>query len=225
MSKRLSLLLIISLFSLWVHAQWTTQDSLALLRALEYDGEIKLNMDAVKGIDYDNFVGKQIMADDRPALEFDATLPKVFPDRNKMKLTLRPYTATTRFNYDPIYQRKIKVDAHTWKKDQFGHLTMRLVYDDWAKTPFEAGLRKSLEEIEATGLRYNPLGERANNMAVGSWSGSGGGISGSFMDPFTKDFWDVKGKRRKARTLEVLKNYGDSTSIYVNEEIKKAVIH
>lgn len=225
MSKRLSLLLIITLCSSYIYAQWTAQDSLALHRVLQYDGEIKLNMDAVKGIDLNNFMGKQMMVEDKPALEFDATLPKVFPDRKKMKLTLRPYTASTRFNYDPIYQRKIKVDANTWKNGQFGHLTMLLVYDDWAKTPFDPGVRKSLEEIEATGLRYNPLGERANNMAVGTWSGSGGGISGSFMDPFTKDFWDVKGKRRKARTLEVLKNYGDSTSIYINEEIKKAVIH
>ena len=54
-----------------------------------------------------------------------------------------------------------------------------------------------------------------NNMAVGGWQGaSGGGISGlDLMTPFTREFWNFKGRKRRARTLEVLKAYGDSITV------------
>jgi hypothetical protein len=39
-----------------------------------------------------------------------------------------------------------------------------------------------------------------------------------FMAVFTRDFWDVKGRKRRARTLEVLKAYGDSTAIVHSKE-------
>ena len=53
-----------------------------------------------------------------------------------------------------------------------------MIPTNWAKHPFDAGPRETVEQIEATGLRYR-VTERANNMAVGGWQGaSGGGISG-----------------------------------------------
>ncbi len=66
-------------------------------------------------------------------------------------------------------------------------------------------------------LRYR-VTERANNMAVGGWQGaSGGGISGlDLMTPFTREFWNFKGRKRRARTLEVLKAYGDSITLFWN---------
>lgn len=64
--------------------------------------------------------------------------------------------------------------------------------------------------------------ERANNMAVGSWRGTGSsGFTGDFMRPFTKEFWNRKAARRRARTLEVLKAYGDSVSARRKEAIIK----
>lgn len=71
-----------------------------------------------------------------------------------------------------------------------------------------------MEQIEATGLRYR-VTERANNMAVGGWQRIGGvGISGlDLMVPFTCEFWNFKGRKRRARTLEVLKAYGDSITV------------
>ena len=98
---------------------------------------------------------------------------------------------------------------------------MLRIYSDWAKTPFEKGIRKSMDEIEATGMRYR-VTERANNMAVGSWQGASGGLGfvGDFMTPFTKEFWNVKGRKRRARTLEVLRAYGDSTTVLIKEPIK-----
>lgn len=86
----------------------------------------------------------------------------------KVVLTLRPYTANTKYNWDPVYQKKITVNKNTWRGDPFYELTTRFIYSDWAKTPMDAGPRESIEQIEATGLRYM-VTERANNMAVGSW--------------------------------------------------------
>ena len=30
-----------------------------------------------------------------------------------------PYKANTRYNWDPIYQKKIKIDKNTWRGDPF----------------------------------------------------------------------------------------------------------
>jgi hypothetical protein len=136
-------------------------------------------------------------------------------------LTLRPYTANTKYNWDPVYQKKITVNKNTWRSSPFYELTKLKIYTNWAKRPLDAGPRESVEQIEATGLRYM-VTERANNMAVGGWRGvGGGGISGDFMAPFTKDFWNIKGRKRRARTLEVLKTYGDSISVRRNDAIIK----
>ncbi|NDV81892.1 DUF4858 domain-containing protein [Bacteroides sp. 51] len=236
MSKRLSLFLSVSLISLLAHAQWNQKDSLNLRRILNTDGEIKLNPNIIKEIDFGTFAGEQVISDEKPALQFDATLPKVFPEKKEIRLSLRPYTAKTKYNYDPIYQRKINIKKDTWKYgDQdprteawkYGkfHMNMAFIYSNWAKNPLDPGIRKSVDEIEATGLRYNPLANRANNIAVGGWGPSdGSGLSGDFMAPFTKDFWDKKGRKRRARTLEVLENYGDSISSQIKEEIK-GIIH
>ena len=68
-----------------------------------------------------------------------------------------------------------------------------MIPTNWAKHPFDAGPRETVEQIEATGLRYR-VTERANNMAVGGWQGaSGGGISGlDLMTPFTREFWNSR---------------------------------
>ena len=120
-----------------------------------------------------------------------------------------------------MYQKKIKIDKDTWRGDPFYELKILRIYSDWAKTPFEKGVRKSMDEIEATGMRYR-MTERANNMAVGSWQGASGGLgfSGDFMAPFTKEFWNVKGRKRRARTLEVLRAYGDSVTVRGKELVK-----
>lgn len=114
----------------------------------------------------------------------------------------------------PHLSEKIKVDKDTWRGDEFYALKILKLPTNWAKHPFDAGLRETVEQIEATGLRYR-VTERANNMAVGGWQGAGGGgISGlDLMMPFTREFWNFKGRKRRARTLEVLKAYGDSITV------------
>lgn len=201
---------------------WTPQDSLRLRRLLDEEGEIKLNPEVLKEMGVQEPLGKQQMSLERQWLDFNTTLPEI-PNTPKKKviLTLRPYTANTKYNWDPVYQKKIKINKNTWRGDSFYELKMLRIYSDWAKTPLEKGIRKSIDEIEATGLRYR-VTERANNMAVGSWQGASGGsgFSGDFMTPFTKEFWNVKGRKRRARTLEVLRAYGDSTTVLIKEPVK-----
>lgn len=175
---------------------WTPQDSLRLRRLLDGEGEIKLNPEVLKEMGVQEPLGKQQMSLEKQWLDFNTILPEI-PNTPKKKviLTLRPYTANTKYNWDPVYQKKIKIDKNTWRGDPFYELKMLRIYSDWAKTPLEKGIRKSIDEIEATGLRYR-VTERANNMAVGSWQGASGGsgFSGDFMTPFTKEFWNVKGR-------------------------------
>ena len=110
-------------------------------------------------------------------------------------------------------------------------------FDVSAKKATDKGTRHSLEQIEATGLRYNPVAERANNMAVGAWKFtpgstnlgnsnvythlSGFGVGGlDFNAVFTREFWDKSIDKRRARTLEVLSQYGDSTTAHINQPIQ-----
>lgn len=202
--------------------EWTLQDSLHLRRFLSGEGEVRLNPDVLKEIGIDSPLGSPKEDMNKSWLEFDSCLP-VMPQmpEKKVVLTLRPYTANTKYNWDPVYQKKITVNKNTWRSSPFYELTKLKIYTNWAKRPLDAGPRESVEQIEATGLRYM-VTERANNMAVGSWRGvGGGGISGDFMAPFTKDFWNIKGRKRRARTLEVLKTYGDSISVRRNDAIIK----
>lgn len=201
---------------------WTPQDSLRLRRLLDGEGEMKLNPEVLKELGVDQPIGKQQMSTEKQWLDFNTTLPEI-PNMPKKKvvLTLRPYTANTKYNWDPVYQKKIKIDKNTWRGDPFYELTVLKIYSDWAKRPFDKGIRKSVDEIEATGMRYRAT-ERANNMAVGSWQGASGGsgFSGDFLAPFTKEFWNVKGRKRRARTLEVLRAYGDSTTVLIKTPVK-----
>jgi hypothetical protein len=218
MTKRIALFLLLSSFYLFAQAQWTKKDSTNLRRLLESDGEIKLNPNALKQLKIGKVTGTPLFVDDKSALKTNETLPSVLPEKKKMVLTLMPYSANTKFNYDPIYQKKISVKANTYRSNPFEVLYSLTIPSNWAKHPFDGGYRKSLEEIEATGLRYNPLAARANNMAVGAWESTA--VSGhDFMKPFTKEFWDAKGRKRRVRTLEVLSQYGDSTTVLFRDGV------
>lgn len=202
--------------------EWTPQDSLRLHRLLDGGGEMKLNPDVLKEMGVDAPLDSPKADVSKTWMDFDASLPAMprMPEK-KVVLTLRPYTANTKYNWDPVYQKKITVNKNTWRGNPFYELIRLKIYTDWAKRPLDAGPRESIEQIEATGLRYM-VTERANNMAVGSWrSVGGGGIAGDFMRPFTKDFWNRKAARRRARTLEVLRTYGDSITARRKETIIK----
>lgn len=177
-------------------------------------GEVKLNPEVLQELEMNNSLGTPKAVMDKSWMDFDNSLP-VMPKAPEKKWCL-PYVLI-----QPIpniigtpFIRKIKVDKDTWRGDEFYALKILMIPTNWAKHPFDAGPRETVEQIEATGLRYR-VTERANNMAVGGWQGaSGGGISGlDLMTPFTREFWNFKGRKRRARTLEVLKAYGDSITV------------
>ena len=231
--KRIVFLMLSLGMAVTLHAQWTAKDSVNLQRILNGKEDIKLNMDAVKQIDFNSSPTVPKMSKDRPGLRLDETLPQVL-EKKKVVLTLRPYTANTKYNWDPIYQKKIRVDADTWRGDPFVEL-YQTVPSNWAKNVYDKGIRRSYEEIRSSGLRHNLFGERANGMMVPTQSMvhtsamklgksgvtvNGGTIGGlDLMTIFTKDFWDKKGRNRRSRTLEVLKAYGDSTTVLLPEPI------
>ena len=96
---------------------WTKADSLRLQQLLQSDGEIILNLDILKEVDETPW-GSPKTVESKPWLEVDETLPAVQGIRpRKVKLTLFPYTANTPYNWDPVRQRKIKVDKNTWRND------------------------------------------------------------------------------------------------------------
>lgn len=230
--KRLILILLVCSAALKVSAQWTEKDSLNLKRILKGEEDIKLNLDAVKLIDFGSGMGTPKMSEEKNWALPDETLPLALP-KKKIVLTLRPYTANTRFDWDPIYQRKIVIDKNTWRGDPFYELRHQISYSNWAHNPMEGGVRKSLDEIRSSGVRFHQMGERANGMLVNSvsmgggiplYSGvsiNGGTIGGlDLMTVFTKDFWDKKGRERRERTLEVLRSYGDSTTHMINRSLE-----
>ena len=193
--KRFIATMALCLTALFAYSQvWTAQDSLHLKKLLESDQELHLNMDAVKSIDFGTAVGTPRMSEEKSWMMPDESLPEALP-KPKVVLSLMPYKANTRYNWDPIYQK-----------------------------------------IQASGVRFRQLSERANGMMVNTvvmdapiplFGGSGVYINGGtvggldLMAVFTKEFWNKKGRDNRARTLEVLRTYGDSTTVLINKPIEQ----
>lgn len=125
---------------------------------------------------------RQMMADSalvprsgrKPWMEFDMTLPSV-PEKRAV-MTLHPYKPDTRYDWDPVYQQKIKINKDTWR-------SVRLVN--------EAGICYSMSYQAGHGrLPYV----------------KSGGMD--LMYVFTREFWNFKSRKRRERTLEVLRSYG-----------------
>lgn len=176
---------------------------------LQTEGEIQLNLDILH--EAETPWGSPKVLEAKPWLEVDETLPAVQGIQpRKVKITLFPYTANTPYNWDPVRQRKIKVDKNTWRNDPFYELKTRTIYSNWAKSPLDAGLRESVEQIEATGLRYR-VGGRVANQSVFVWEAVSRPSGYSLMPD--KGALKFKARKRRARTLEVLRTYADSTRI------------
>lgn len=97
-------------------AQLTRRDSLRLKQLLEGDEEIKINTEAVKNIQF-NFAPelkesrKPRMAEDKPWMDFDKSLPKNFNDTTRWRkstfIRLLPYTVYTKWWEDPVNDKLI----------------------------------------------------------------------------------------------------------------------
>jgi len=170
-------LLFVVTYSLFAQ-NWTSQDSLRLRQVLNDKEELKLNLDALKELKNQSLWGIQKVSANKPWMDYDETLPEVpRVSPYKVRFTLYPYTANTRYNWDPVYQKKITINKDTWRGNPFYALSKLPVY-------------------------------------------SGSSPSGKdFMTIFTKEFWSPKARRRRARTLELLKAYGDSTTIMIKNPV------
>lgn len=108
MNRRLGFsFFLFSTLTISAYGQWTAQDSLNLKKFLSGDSEIKLNPNAINNIllESPTINLKPMMQSEKPSLKFRTDLPSYFTDsifRNKrIYLTLRPYSAFTRYNENP----------------------------------------------------------------------------------------------------------------------------
>lgn len=191
--KRFVTVMALSLTTLLMYAQeWTSEDSLRVKKLFDGEQELILNPDAVKSIDFGNTAGTSRMSKEKSWMRFDESLPQVLP-KPKVVLTLTPYTATTPYDWDPVYQKKIRVTKNTWRGDPFYELRQLL----YAKSS-------------------------TLSLGKGGVYISGGAIGGvDLMAMFTRDFWSKKRQETRERTLEVLRTYGDSTNVMINVPIEQ----
>lgn len=181
-------------------AQWSAQDSIRLQKLLESGEELKLNREAVRQIDFGGAVGSPRMSEEKNWMLPDESLPKALP-KPKVVLSLMPYKANTRFNWDPVYQKKIRIDKNTWRGEPFYELRRQRSY---------------------TNQRRNLMAKSIQGRS--GVSVSGGTIGGlNLMGIFTKNFWDKQGKECRERTLEVLRTYGDSTTVLINKPTEQII--
>ncbi|WP_455961045.1 DUF4858 domain-containing protein [Bacteroides bouchesdurhonensis] len=191
--KRFVTVMALSLTTLLMYAQeWTSKDSLHVKKLLDGEQELILNPDAVKSIDFGNAAGTPRISKEKSWMHFDESLPRVLP-KPKVVLTLSPYTATTPYDWDPVYQKKIRVTKNTWRGDPFYELR-QLLYTKSSNI----------------------------SLGKGGVYISGGAIGGlDLMAMFTRDFWSKKRLETRDRTLEVLRTYGDSTNVMINVPIEQ----
>ena len=152
---------------------WTEQDSLHLQQLLQGEGELRLNPEALKELEQ-SLIDDYLLPDTEKAwLEFDTSLPALLHRPDTLRLTLMPYTTNTRYDWDPVYRRKIKIDKDTWRT--------------------------------ASVQGYTSLGGFPLRCIDAAGAVSPSGLD--FMAIFTKDFWNVKKRKRRQTTLRVLKDY------------------
>ena len=169
-----------------------------LRKFLDSDQQLKLTQDAVRQIVFGSAVGTPRMSVEKKWMLPDESLPEALP-KPKVVLTLMPYKANTRYNWDPVYQKKIRVNKNTWRGDSFYELCRQRFYTNRTRS------------------------RKANEIRIGEdVSVCGGTISGlDLMAAFTKEFWNKTGRDNRIRTLEVLKTYGDSTTVLINKPIEQ----
>lgn len=119
---------------------WTPQDSLRLRQLLNGEGEVKLNQEVFKELEKSGSFGTPKAVVNKSWMDFNNSMP-IMPKvpEKKVVLTLHPYTANTKYNWDPVYQKKIKINKDTWRGDEFYALKILKIPTNWAKHPFDAG--------------------------------------------------------------------------------------
>jgi hypothetical protein len=127
---------------------------------------------------------------EKPWLDIDESLP-TRPGLPKAtpRLTLHPYTANTRYDWDPVYQKKIVINKDTWRSDPFYHI-------------YGKPMKLSDEDDKETVVLVT-----SNRGSTTGFTGGGTVFTGDLLYYFTKEFWSFRLRRNRARTLQVLKDY------------------
>jgi hypothetical protein len=218
-------LIIVLTYACDIYSQvWTKSDSIKLDKLIKSGQEIEINKEALPQIDFGSgVIGAPIETVEKGWIAPDETLPTVDgQDKLDMRamLSLHPYKPDTPYNWDPVRLKKIRVGKDTWRSQPYYEIAMFRNYTNRAKNYVSAGERKSIDQIRETGLRYNPLAQGAGGKMSGAWEIIPSSPSGlDFMTPFTKEFWNKKARLRRARTIEVLSQYGDSTTVALNRPV------
>ncbi|MBE6286638.1 MAG: DUF4858 domain-containing protein [Mediterranea massiliensis] len=96
----------------------TNKDSLSIGNELLIGINKKALEEFRESFEEDNF----ILNNQKEWMQFNEKLPNIMEQttpttKQKKRLSLKPYTANTPYNWDPIRKRKIKVDKNTWKNN------------------------------------------------------------------------------------------------------------
>lgn len=130
MTRRANIsILFCSICILTAQAQWNKQDSIRLQELLNGNGELKINIEAVKSIHFDfkpekdKLKGTPLLSEEKPWMKFIKELPKNFGDTTRWVrptyIRLSPYTPYTRWNEDPISPMLSQAE-----KDSLRHIQM-----------------------------------------------------------------------------------------------------
>jgi hypothetical protein len=135
-----------------------------------------------------------LLSTNKPWLDFDLTLPTLptaKETKKPLKLTLHPWTINTPYDWDPFLQKKIPIGQDR---------TARL---------------KNLTR-PYTNAKPRPAPANEGPVALpdlpGSVNGVGGTVfSGDLLKYFSKDFWNFRGRKNRARAKAVLDAYEPDT--------------
>lgn len=173
----LFVLFFLSGFSFLHAQQWTRQDSLNLHRILSGEGEVILNKDAVDAIrmetlpDLSEFDKPQIDKSSS-SLRFNEELPGLpKAEHRRIYLSLRPYSAFTKYNEDPVQGIALKLGVRS--------MEMRYLWE-------RRSVRLASTDVSGVLNHRETRPEKAfQTVGIGV-----GGLD--FMAPFTKAFWKRK---------------------------------
>lgn len=190
---KLFILVFLSVITTTIKAQWIRKDSLEPNQGLRNEGNIRINPNEIKNIQFSSdIINRPINKFFNSNIAIDETLPL---KKKKVVLTLTPYKPTTPYNWDPIFHCNIiQVHNHWEPIISPAHFTDQARAVDMAKTVVNA-----LPDLN--GIKLSRSGAYINGTTIG-------GLDLMFL--FEKRFLDRKGEARRARTLELLKQYSDT---------------
>lgn len=179
MSVRLFVPIVLMLLAGNCHAQWTSEDSLRLKKSLENGEELKLNKEAVKRIRFDDSAEDPRMSNEKSWMRFDLSLPKVIAPSAVVESD--------------------SLCGSRWLSDRTLPLMMLETYKPtYVPLP--------LDTLKISMVIHLPP---PDGISLGNGVRVDGGLffGLDLLQVFTKDFWQFRKKRMRARTIDILKDY------------------